>query len=269
MAVILALFALWHSRPIHRCALFTIVLLHLDLLAFMAMAAWQIPRLGTDYAIWMGTILPPKHYQEKYATDDAMYIDEVPGFVKENIGKVGNLYVLHGLNTDSGLYTMTTATFEGIDEFPVDKESLHPHMTECRVFKSAAEIDILRHVSQVSSAAHVDVMRYAKPSMTEVRHGAASTNSVISAYQPAAESTPTMGASLASQFCIPPTSPRLVPRSLPVKQLPRSTSWSRVSSTTSTPMQACATWRTPASAHAGQTRRPFTTGMLERPTHVS
>jgi len=98
----------------------------------------------------MGAILPPGHYQDKYAVDGALYVDEVPQFVADNLSDGAKLYVLHGRNTDSGLMTLTTATFEGMeDACAVDRTVLHNHMAECRVIKSAAEVTLLRHVSQV------------------------------------------------------------------------------------------------------------------------
>mmetsp|Transcript_11876 Transcript_11876/g.18246 ORF Transcript_11876/g.18246 Transcript_11876/m.18246 type:complete len:581 (+) Transcript_11876:77-1819(+) len=78
------------------------------------------------------------------------------------------LYLLKGLNTDSGNFA-TPASFEGIDKFRDvrDDESLFRSISESRVFKSSAEIDIMRYTNWVSSMAHVEVMRAAKPGMME------------------------------------------------------------------------------------------------------
>ena len=44
---------------------------------------------------------------------------------------------------------------------------LHPHIVECRLIKTADEIDLLRYVNGVTSAAHVEVMQRIRPGMTE------------------------------------------------------------------------------------------------------
>ena len=131
-----------------------------------AKATIFMPRLGKSYAIWMGKLKPVSHYREKYGVEEALYVDEIPEFMLCSYADA-TVHVLCGVNTDSGNVTVTTATFESDEAFTIDRDTLHPHAAECRVFKSAAEIELMRHVSQVSSAAHVDVMRYAKPGMTE------------------------------------------------------------------------------------------------------
>ncbi|MCO5612386.1 hypothetical protein L7F22_066653 [Adiantum nelumboides] len=55
----------------------------------------------------------------------------------------------------------------GIDKFETDVHTLHPIITECRVIKSHYELDLLRFVNQISSQAHVEVMRAARPGMKE------------------------------------------------------------------------------------------------------
>ena len=53
------------------------------------------------------------------------------------------LLLLKGRNTDSGLLTTTTADFDGISKFSActDTDTLQPHLSECRVTKSALEVD--------------------------------------------------------------------------------------------------------------------------------
>eukprot|EP00897_Mesotaenium_endlicherianum_P000203 jgi/Mesen1/10183/ME000076S09693 len=171
-----------------------------------------IPRLPPEYAVWMGRIDGPAFFQEKYAVDAAYYVDEMPAVLRQELGEAqarecrsrqvadsgepGDpdsrqvaasgepaLYLLKGLNTDSGNWAQP-AHFEGIEEFPTDTEALHPVLSECRVKKSAQELEVLRYATAVSSAAHVEVggtrtrvagpsqgrdlvMRRAAPGMTE------------------------------------------------------------------------------------------------------
>ena len=49
----------------------------------------------------------------------------------------------------------------------VNKQALFPVIADLRVFKTELELDLMRHVSHVSSAAHVDVMRLVKAGMGE------------------------------------------------------------------------------------------------------
>ena len=73
----------------------------------------------------------------------------------------GNLLLLNGINTDSGKSTIT-ASFEGISHFNINDSILHPVISELRVIKTEMELNVLRYVSKVSSAAHKHVMRCVK-----------------------------------------------------------------------------------------------------------
>lgn len=128
-----------------------------------------IPRLPAAYAVWLGKILDPPVFKAKYEVDDALYVDELPNFLKqgEKKGEIPSLvYLLQGLNTDSSNVS-TPAHFEGLELFTVDKEKVHSVLTECRVTKSERELNVMRYVNRVSSAAHVEVMRMAKARMME------------------------------------------------------------------------------------------------------
>merc|ERR1711915_903437 len=76
------------------------------------------------------------------------------------------LYLLHGLNTDSNKFSQP-AQFKGIENFNTNLDILRPILTECRVFKSYLELNLLRYVNEVSSAAHVEVMRRTEVGMKE------------------------------------------------------------------------------------------------------
>jgi len=76
------------------------------------------------------------------------------------------LLTLQGLNTDSGKITRE-AVFDGIGKFNVNNEILHREMAECRVFKSAAELEVMRYTNRISSEAHKEVMRHIRPGMKE------------------------------------------------------------------------------------------------------
>jgi Xaa-Pro dipeptidase len=127
-----------------------------------------MPRLPQAWAVWMGRIHPPDHFRELYGVDEVRYVDEM----KDVLGKASVLLLLSGTNTDSGS-PARTARFEGLEDFRTDTALLYPAIVECRVHKTAAEVELLRHVNRVSSAAHVEVMRRCKPGLYEYQLEAA------------------------------------------------------------------------------------------------
>ena len=129
-----------------------------------------MPRLPEAWAVWMGRIHPPEHFLAQYGIDQVRYVDELESTLQAM--KPDVLLLLHGENSDSGLQA-APAQFAGIDAFSTDATILHTELTECRVRKSSDEIELLRYVNLVSSEAHVEVMRRAKPGVTEYQLEAA------------------------------------------------------------------------------------------------
>jgi len=123
-----------------------------------------VPRLPTEYSIWMGRIYKLSEFKEWYEVDEVYYVDQLEKFFKDM--NTSLILTLLGTNTDSGLESKP-ATFKGIENFKVNLDILYPIITECRVIKSADEIEVLRYVAKVSSEAHKRVMRTIKPGMTE------------------------------------------------------------------------------------------------------
>lgn len=128
-------------------------------------ATLLIPRLPIEVTPWMGRIEPPESYAERYAVDNVRYVDEM----KELVRKTSSIHVLHGQNSDSGNWSdpaIGEDYFEGQPDTPkVDKTALFKIIADLRVFKTKAELAVLQHVSNVTSAAHVDVMRNILPGM--------------------------------------------------------------------------------------------------------
>ncbi|KAH0657065.1 hypothetical protein KY285_031947 [Solanum tuberosum] len=127
-----------------------------------------IPRLLADYAVWMGEIQPPSHFQEKYKVTQVFYTDEIKEVLLDQYQVTGAplLFLLHGLNTDSNKYSKP-AEFQGIEKFQTDLNTLHPILTECRVIKSDLELALIQYANDISSEAHVEVMRKTKVGMKE------------------------------------------------------------------------------------------------------
>lgn len=114
------------------------------------------PHLTPDYEVWMGPIASKADIKKKYEVDEVFYTDELDSTLTDKNPSL--LLTLSGVNSDSGkIYS--PATFEGMEKFAQDADILHPVISECRVFKSPAEIEVLRYVAKVSSDAHKKVMR--------------------------------------------------------------------------------------------------------------
>ncbi|XP_037474724.1 xaa-Pro dipeptidase-like [Triticum dicoccoides] len=128
------------------------------------------PRLSPDDAIWNGKSKKLPHFKDMYKVDSALHVDELAQVLRCEFSEHGHgeplLFLLHGRNTDSGNYSRP-ASFEGMDKFDTDLTTLHPILTECRVTKSDMELALIQHANDVSSEAHVEVMRRIKPGMTE------------------------------------------------------------------------------------------------------
>ncbi|KAL8160837.1 hypothetical protein V2J09_012326 [Rumex salicifolius] len=126
------------------------------------------PRLPAEYAVWLGEIKPLSYFKERYMatmvyfSDDMVQVlqDQYPGQSKPL------LFLLHGLNTDSSNFSKP-AEFKGIEKFESDLSTLHPILTECRVTKSELELEIIQFANDISSEAHVEVMRCTKVGMKE------------------------------------------------------------------------------------------------------
>ena len=67
------------------------------------------------------------------------------------------MYTLRGKNTDSGNFAKE-ACFEGIENFRVDNGKLFDEIVECRVIKTAKELELMRQINKISSQAHIATM---------------------------------------------------------------------------------------------------------------
>lgn len=126
------------------------------------------PRLPADYAVWLGEIKPLSYYKESYMVSMVCYVDEIEEVLhKECKGHDEPLlYLLQGLNTDSGNFSKP-AEFKGMETFKPDLDTLHPILTECRVLKSKMELALIQYANDISSEAHIEVMRNVKVGMKE------------------------------------------------------------------------------------------------------
>jgi Xaa-Pro dipeptidase len=127
-------------------------------------------RTGLDYEVFCGRFPSAAEFKEKYGVEDVYFVEELGSWLEAQgcaaAGRRESVYLLEGLNTDSGASAVAPA-FASAERFRVDKRALFPAIAESRVFKSAAEVEVMRYANWVSSAAHCEVMRSAKLGMME------------------------------------------------------------------------------------------------------
>lgn len=70
---------------------------------------------------------------------------------------VPQVYLNKGYNTDGKAWS-TPASTEGLDSLDCDASStLYDAVVECRVIKSPQEIEMMQHITNLSSEAHFEV----------------------------------------------------------------------------------------------------------------
>ncbi|DAZ98684.1 TPA: hypothetical protein N0F65_008810 [Lagenidium giganteum] len=124
-----------------------------------------VPRFSAEWELWCGEKKALSHSKNHYKVDAVYYMDEIKAtLTKYNVEK---LYLLKGKNSDSGLETVTTSTFDGIDKFTRDYDILHQELVQCRLVKSEKELDLMRFINELSSQAHIEVMKAMRPGKME------------------------------------------------------------------------------------------------------
>ena len=125
-----------------------------------------IPRLSPDFAVFMGKLKTPEDYKNALQVDDVLYTDTIPSWVATL--NPTTIFVLKGVNTDSGVATKNTASFpEMTTSYTVDTTTLYPILTLQRVRKTHTELDVMRYVNRVSSRAHIEVMKQCRVGMSQ------------------------------------------------------------------------------------------------------
>jgi Xaa-Pro dipeptidase len=124
------------------------------------------PKLGPDYAIWLGKIEPESWFKTKYEVDEVHF--HTGNAIVESIQKLGaeNVLLLRAYNEDSGNW-LEPPTFPGIEKLKTDTKLLYPEFAELRVIKTDAELEVLRYATKIATDAHKEVMRKIQPEMYE------------------------------------------------------------------------------------------------------
>ncbi|CAD7698924.1 unnamed protein product [Ostreobium quekettii] len=123
-----------------------------------------IPRLPESHAVWMGALKEPEEYIAQLGVDEVYYVDELVEWLQWIAPKC--LHVMEGTNSDSG-NAYAPLTFDGIDNFVLEKTTLFPILCESRVIKLPEEQAIMRYANVIGSQAHVAMMHACQPGMME------------------------------------------------------------------------------------------------------
>jgi len=133
-----------------------------------------LPFLPASASRWNGEPKPISYYTTTYGFDDAFICTTPEGssspitdYLKQR--NIHTILTIYGQNTDSGSFTKTTAVFDGIEQFNVDKSVLHRELSLLQSVKTDMEIEYLRHCCNMSARAHTFVMANIKPCMTELQ----------------------------------------------------------------------------------------------------
>jgi len=127
-----------------------------------------VPNLPDAYKIWMGPIKREQEFMNLYGVENVILEDFIEDHLLEH--KDQTIYRLEGTNSDSKKKHQKAqhACLENIKEkITFDDSKLWHSMVECRVIKSEAELNILRHVTKASSNAHKAIMKNIQPGWGE------------------------------------------------------------------------------------------------------
>lgn len=143
-----------------------------------------VPKLGRDYEIFCGKFPTPEDFQAMYGVDEVLFVDDMLPWLEGRLqaSDKARVHVLAGTNSDSG------AAFPPpvLPEAPADSAAgraavlaryegglLYGCAADARSRKSAHEIELMRYTYALSSAAHVAVLRLARPGLMEYQLEAA------------------------------------------------------------------------------------------------
>ena len=100
-----------------------------------------------------------------YEVDEVLYVDEMESWLVEQ--EASTLLLLEGKNSDSGSMFVPPKLPNPPANLTVDTSILFPILANQRVYKTDAELALMKHVSKVTSLSHVATMRTIKPGMME------------------------------------------------------------------------------------------------------
>ena len=116
-----------------------------------------IPRVDSHHKVWLGHVPTAAESRKLFGFARVMYHDELAGAVK----KASQGYKL--AYADEAAYKAVKTALK----LPNKAAALHDALEELRIVKTDAELELMKRANEVSGAAHVEVMRRARPGMFE------------------------------------------------------------------------------------------------------
>lgn len=112
--------------------------------------------------IWTGIRQGPEGAKANFGADEAHNVDEFEKVVTPLYGEVDRLY--YKFRRDPHFDKTVRAMWEANQKDLLNPETI---IHEMRLFKSAEEIELMRHAGKISAAAHCEAMRLVRPGMME------------------------------------------------------------------------------------------------------
>ena len=109
-------------------------------------------------------------YKKEFEIDDALYLDELPAFLKKTVDPNKNLiYVNKGKSPYSNLESLNPKEDlkEILSQFKVDEEDFYEVACESRVFKSKDELALIQQAVDLGIYVHKEIMRVCNTVGTE------------------------------------------------------------------------------------------------------
>jgi Xaa-Pro dipeptidase len=126
-----------------------------------------VPKYPPEYGIWMGPIRTLESFKQEYLTDDVKFMEDIrETLVKMEPPRGPEVLTTRGLNGDTGRRAKE-ANFPGLEAFRINNGVAYDAICELRAIKTKRELDVLRHVCELSCRAHSHVMKEIKPGMFE------------------------------------------------------------------------------------------------------
>ncbi|KRX86799.1 Xaa-Pro dipeptidase, partial [Trichinella pseudospiralis] len=109
------------------------------------------PEVESKRDIWLGKLPTLEEIKQHYGVTEAFYDDRIA----EKLSTLGcrSVLTLIGQNTDSELELLEPDV--NLTRFHVNNKILYPIMTECRVFKTDRELELIRYACKVTCQAHI------------------------------------------------------------------------------------------------------------------
>ena len=122
-----------------------------------------VTRADPAYKLWM-MVLDTDYFKNTYDIDDVIYEDELQEYLEKL--DVSCIYLPSGRNAAYSSETVV-ANFNYLSKFKVDKEIIYDILSQSRMHKTDAELEVLRIAYTYSVQAHKHIMQSVRPGVYE------------------------------------------------------------------------------------------------------